>query len=281
MRAFLLPSLLVVGLGLPALAQAPQEPPASNPSPDESWLSYPGPEAPAPPPDTMPAPPLLPVGSERAPELRTPGGRAPAEPLKLSRVSLYGAHVLEPGKVAAGMTLGFPLASARAVMGVLPRLDVGLGVDSMYGIMNEARVYARFGLVSTDSADVAFSVEAGRAFFIHSPSQEQFGARYFTGRRNWNLAPGFVGSMLLGRRTRGFVDLRYLLAFDTQPFQSDPLGGIPQGVQVGGNFLFRGGLEVPFSERTSYVVSVGGNIHGRKEDAAFMPMIAVGLVAGF
>lgn len=283
MRAFLLPSLLVVGLGLPALAQAPQEPPASNSSPDESWLSYPGPEAPAPPPDTMtmPAPPLLPVGSERASEVRTPQVRALAEPLKPSRVSLFGARIMEPGKMAAGATLGFPLASARAVMGVLPRLDVGIGADSMYGIMNEARVYARFGLLSTDSSDIALSVEGGRAFFLRSPSQEQFGARYFTGRRDWNLAPGFVGSTLLGRKMRGFLELRYLLAFDTQPFQTDPLGGIPQGVQVGSNFLFRGGLEVPFSERTSYVVSVGGNIQGRQEDAAFMPTIAVGLMTGF
>jgi hypothetical protein len=38
---------------------------------------------------------------------------------------------------------------------------------------------------------------------------------------------------------------------------------------------------VPFSERTSYVVTVGGNIQGRKEDAAFMPTISVGVVTGF
>ncbi len=276
MRSFLLLSLLVVGLGLPALAQAPVEPPASNPSPDESWQSYPGPEAQVPPPDSMPAPPLPPLVSERGPEVR-----APREPLKANRVSLYGARVLEPGHVAAGMTLGFPLASARLSVGVLPRLDLGVGADSLYGIMNEARVYARFGLLSSDTAHLAFSVEAGRAFFLNSPSQEQYGARYFTGRRNWNLAPGFVGSLLIGTRARGFLDLRYLLAFDTQPFQRDPLGGVPEGVQVGGNFLFRGGLEVPFSERTSYVVAVGGNIQSRKEDAAFMPTLAVGVVTGF
>jgi hypothetical protein len=275
MRAFLLPSLLVVGLGLPALAQAPTEP-ASNPPPDESWLSYPGPEAPAPPPDSVPAPPLPPRASVRGLE-----ARAPAEPFKTNRVSLFGARVLEPRQVAAGMMLGFPLASARLSVGVLPRLDLGAGIDSLYGIMNEVRVYARFGLLSGESGDVTFSVEGGKAFFLSSPSQEQYGARYFTGRRNWNLAPGLVGSVLLGRRTRGFLDVRYLLAFDTQPYQRDPLGGIPQGVQVGGNFLFRGGLEVPFSERTSYVVMLGGNIQGRKEDAAFMPMVGVGVVTGF
>jgi hypothetical protein len=279
MRAFLLPSLLVVGLGLPARAQAPVEPAASSSSaPDESWLSYPGPEAQAPPADTMPPPPLPPVASAPGPELRA---RAEAPPAAPNRVSLYGAHTLEPGHVAAGMVLGFPLASVRASVGLLPWLDAGAGADSMYGIMNEARLYARFLLLPGAASDLAFSVEGGRAFFLRSPSQERFGARYFTGRRNWNLAPGLVGSTMMGRRTRGFLELRYLLAFDTQPTQSNPLGGTPQGVQVGSNFLFRAGLEVPFTERTSYVVMAGGSIQGRPEDAAFMPTISVGVVTGF
>jgi hypothetical protein len=124
-------------------------------------------------------------------------------------------------------------------------------------------------------------VEGGHAFFLNPPSQEEFGARYFTGRRNWNLAPGLIGSLLLGVRTRGFLDARYLAAFDTQPFQRDPLGGRPDGVQVSGNFQFRAGLEVPFSERTSYVVMVGANLQGREEDAAFMPAVGIGLVTGF
>jgi hypothetical protein len=196
-------------------------------------------------------------------------------------VSLFGGRVLEPGKLAASMLLGFPLASARISVGVVPRLDLGLGVDSLYGIMNEVRAYARFGLVEGDTAQLAFSVEGGHAFFLNAPSEEQFGARYFTGRRNWNVAPGLVGSLLLGARTRGFLDVRYLVAFDTQPFQQTPLGGAPDGVQVSGNFLFRGGLEVPFSEKTSYVVMVGGNIQGREEDAAFMPTVGVGVVTGF
>ncbi|WP_224242035.1 hypothetical protein [Hyalangium gracile] len=277
MRAFLLPSLLVVGLGLPAQAQAPSEAPPP-PAPDESWLNYPGPEAPAPPPDALP-PPLLP--SRDAPHVVSTRRQVPEEPLKPNRVSLYGGRLLEPGKVGVGAVLGFPLASVKASLGVLPRLDVGLGADSLYGIMNEVRAYVRVGLVSGEDAHLALSVEGGRAFFLNSPSQEEFGARYFTGRRNWNLAPGLMGSLQLGRRSRGFLDVRYLIAFDTQPFQRDPLGGIPQGVQVSGNLTFRGGLEVPFSEKTSYVVMVGGNIQGREEDASFMPTVGIGLVTGF
>jgi hypothetical protein len=275
MRASLLPSLLVIGLAVPALAQASPEPPASNPAPDESWLTYPGPEAPAPPPEALP-PPLPPRVSGRSTQVRTP-----VEPPKPNKVSLFGGRALEPGQLGAGLMLGFPLASARVSAGVLPRMDLGVGVDSLYGIMNEVRAYARYGFLQGEEGSLALSLEGGKAFFLNAPSQEEFGARYFTGRRNWNVSPGLIGSMLLGVRTRGFLELRYLVAFDTQPFQSTPLGGRPEGVQVSGNFVFRAGLEVPFSERTSYVVMVGANIQGREEDASFMPAVGVGVVTGF
>jgi hypothetical protein len=272
MRAFLLPSLLVAGLALPALAQAPQEP-SANPSPDESWLDYPGPEAEAPPPGALP-PPLPTARAPRAPELVVPA--APPTP---ARVNLHGAKVLQPGELAMGAMLGFPLVSARVSLGVLPRLDVGLGVDSLYGIMNEVRGSARVGLVQGEAGQLALAVEGGHAFFLNAPSQEETGARYFTGRRNWNLMPGLVGSISVGRASRGFLDVRYHMAFDTQPFQRTPLGGAPRGVQLSSNFQFRGGVEVPFSERTSYVVMLGGSVHGRPEDASFMPMLGVGVVA--
>lgn len=273
MRAFLLPSLLAVGLALPAFAQNSSEP-SANPPPDESWINYPGPEAEAPPMENLPVPPP-PVRSSSVPEVY-----APAQPLKPSKVSLHGARVLEPGKMAAGLMLGFPLASARVSLGVLPRLDVGLGADSLYGIMNEVRGYLRFGVLQGEEGHVALTVEGGHAFFLNDPSQEQYGARYFTGRRNWNLMPGLVGSLPVGKVSRGFLDVRYHLAFDTQPFQRTPLGGAPPGVQTAGNFLFRAGIEVPFSERTSYVVMLGGSIHGRAEDSSFMPVVGVGVIAG-
>jgi hypothetical protein len=275
MRALLLSSLLVVGLGVPAFAQAPTEPPAANPLPDESWAEYPGPEAPAPPVESAPPPPRASSAVGQQGQVTTT-----VEPQKPSRVSLYGAQTLEPGKVAASVVLGFPLVSARASVGVVPRLDVGVGADSLYGIMNELRAYLRYGLVQGEEGQLAVSVDGGHAWFLNAPSQEEYGARYFTGRRNWNLAPGLTGSMWVGKKSRGFLDVRYLITFDTQPFQRVPLGGAPEGVQVGGNFLFRAGLEVPFSERTSYVVTVGGNIHGRPEDASFMPVVGVGVVAG-
>ena len=272
MRASLLPSLLAVGLALPAFAQAPQDS-SANPPPDESWLNYPGPEAEAPPPGALP-PPLPPPRPARTPVVVNP-----PEPPKPARVNMHGAMVLQPGEVAMGMTLGFPLASARVSVGVLPRLDVSGGVDSLYGIMNEVRGAARFSLARGEEAHLALALEGGYAFFLNAPSQEETGARYFTGRRNWNLMPGLVGSMNVGRASRGFFDARYHLAFDTQPFQRTPLGGAPQGVQVSSNFMFRAGVEVPFSERTSYVIMAGGSIHGRPEDSSFMPLVGVGVVA--
>jgi hypothetical protein len=272
MRSFLYSSLLAVGLALPAFAQAPQGSPG-NPSPDESWLDYPGPEAEAPPPGALP-PPLPPPHPPRTPVVVNP-----PPPPKPARVNLHGAMLLQPGEVAMGVMLGFPLASARVSVGVLPRLDASAGVDSLYGIMNEIRGAARFGLVRGEQAHLALALEGGYAFFLNEPSQEDTGARFFTGRRNWNLMPGLVGSMKVGRVSRGFMDLRYHLAFDTQPFQRTPLGGAPQGVQVSSNFVFRAGVEVPFSERTSYVIMAGGSVHGRSEDSSFMPMVGIGVVA--
>ncbi len=276
MRALLLPSLLAVGLALPAAAQAPSELPSANPPPDESWLDYPGPEAEPPPVEALPPPPQPPSpGRPQQPQVEAP--RVLTSP---SRVSLHGAKVLEPRQVAAGLMVGFPLASARVAMGVLPRLDMSVGVDSLYGIMTEVRGSLRFGLVEGEEGHLALSVEGGHAFFLNAPSQEEQGARFFTGRRNWNVAPGLIGSLGVGRASRGFVDLRYMVSFDTQPFQRVPLGGAPRGVQVSGNFLFRAGVEVPYSEKTAYVVTVGANIHGRAEDASFMPVVGVGVITG-
>jgi hypothetical protein len=272
MRSYLFLSLLALGLALPAFAQDSSDS-SANPPPDESWLDYPGPEAEAPPPGALP-PPLPPPRASGRPEVV-----AVAEPPKPARVNLHGGKVLQPGELATGLMLGFPLASARISMGLLPRLDVGVGVDSLYGVMNELRASARFALIDGETGHLALAVEGGHAFFLNSPSQEDFGARYFTGRRNWNLMPGLVGSIRVGKASRGFLDARYHMAFDTQPFQRTPLGGAPQGVTMSSNFLLRGGVEVPFSERTSYVLMVGGSFHGRAEDASFMPVVGVGVVA--
>ncbi len=176
--------------------------------------------------------------------------------------------------------VGFPLVTARAAMGLTDRLDVGVGFNSLYGIMNEPLVFTRYGLLGGERAYLAASLEAGWASFLQGPSNEGHGARWMTGRRNYNISPGLVFSVEGGspRSARFFFDVRYLVAIDTQPFQKNPLAGIPRFATVSGNVPVRGGVEIPFSEVSSFLVNLGFDVHGRVEDSSFMPTVAVGLV---
>jgi hypothetical protein len=278
MRTVLLSSLLVLSLGLPAWGQdAPGSAPA-NPEPDESWLNFPGQEARPPPVEAMPPPPPPPRWRGPRPEAARPPAQAAV--WGPNRVSLQGAIPLERGQLAASLLLGFPLVSAHVSWGALSWLDAGAVVNSLYGIMNEVNARVRLNVVNGGDAQLSLGVEGGHAFFLKPQAREEHGGRYFTGRRDWNLMPGLTGSARVGLRTRAFLDVRYLASFDTDPVVRTPLGGVPAGVKVSSNVLFRTGVEVPFSERTSYVIMVGGNIHGRPEDAPFMPTVALGLVSG-
>ena len=50
---------------------------------------------------------------------------------------------------------------------------------------------------------------------------------------------------------------------------------------VSGNaFPIRFGAEVPLTEKTSYSVTVGGDVRTRPDDADFMPVLSVGIVTG-
>ncbi|CAM4074229.1 hypothetical protein COSO111634_32680 [Corallococcus soli] len=184
-------------------------------------------------------------------------------------------------RLGVGMEVGFPFVSARGVYGVLPRLDLGLGVDSVYGLMTEARASARFTLLDSPNVSLAAVVDGGRAFFLRPPDTEQKGARYLSGRRDWNVAPGVVASFQgdAPRAVRPYMDLRCLLAFDLDPIQSDPLGGVPPAWKVDASILLRLGLEFPVGEKTSYAVSVGGDFRSRSTDAEFMPTLSMGVVS--
>lgn len=267
MRAPLLTLLFVLGLAPCALAQVPEVS-----APDESWNAYPGPPTP------QPREPLPPLNLGPPP----PKPRVPKPPPTPNRTSLYGARVLEPGRWALGGMLGFPFASVRASVGLLPWLDAGLSVDSLYVVMTNVHAQARASLWRGSNWGLSGTLEGGYGLFLHGAFEEVHGARYLTGRRNWNLLPGLVVAYQgdSPRASRFFLDVRYALAFDTEPFARTPLGGLPPSVQVGGNVPVRLGVEVPFSERTSYVIMLGGDFHGRAEDSAFMPAIGVGLVTG-
>ncbi|MBJ6761073.1 hypothetical protein JGU66_09885 [Myxococcaceae bacterium JPH2] len=209
----------------------------------------------------------------------------PSPPLEPNRLGLLGARSSGSGRVVVGLMVGFPLLSLRAVVGVLPRLDVALGLDSLYGMMNEGRVGARLTLldgVDNGRAALGFVVEGGRALFLRPAETEERGARYLSGRRNWNLQSGVVASWQgqSPRAKRLFLDLRYQLAWDTEPVQRTPLGGLPPASTTTGTFLARAGFESPITARTSYVLSFGGDFHSRAEgSASFMPAISVGVVS--
>lgn len=307
-----LPCLLLLVCGVPALARSSEAPAARNPTPDESWQGpgeveaprrnrapddtawedFPGatsvPEDPAALPRLPEVPPLVPVedgaSSPAAPPRPPRRPRKPEGPPPVpNRVSLLGARTVGTGGFAAGFSLGFPLLSARAAVGVLPRVDAVVGVDSLYGMMTELRAGGRWMVLDGGPRwSLGLAVEGGHAFFLRPASVEDKGARYLSGRRNWNVQPGLVGNLQLQgpRAARLFFDVRYHLSFDTEPLQRTPLGGLPPSVVTGSAFPLRVGAEVPLSEKTSYSVTLGGDLRTRPEDADFMPVLSVGIVTG-
>jgi hypothetical protein len=195
---------------------------------------------------------------------------------------VFGAPTHGAGKFAVGGYLGFPLVAVRAQYGVTDWLDLGGGLDSFYGVMNELRALGRVRLFAGEGLSAAAIAEVGYAFFGQPPEQEGRGARWITGRRNLAVEPGLVlafqGSS--ARSARLFVDVRYSLSVDTQPISHEPLSGVPPPVTASYNLPFRFGAELPFSPTTAFLFSFGFDVHGRREDSAFMPSIAVGLVSG-
>jgi hypothetical protein len=271
--------LLVLVLGSPAFAQAPED----------EWGHYPG--QPTPPSQSgpsqafeQPAALLRPTPSRPSPSPPpAPQVLAPEHPVEApNRVSMLGAPPLGPGKRGQLFLLGFPLLSARAAFGLTRWLDLGLGLDSFYGTMNEPRLTFRFGLWADEDWSLSATLEGGYAFFSQTASRENRGARWVTGRRNVNLSPALVLSYGGGsrRRARIFFEARYLLAIDTEPVATDPLGGVPPAVVLGHNAGLRGGAELPLSETTAFVFQLGLDLHGRNVDSTALPTCSVGLVTG-
>ncbi|RKG85839.1 hypothetical protein D7W82_18445, partial [Corallococcus sp. CA049B] len=218
---------------------------------------------------------------EPPPSRRVKAPRPPPPPQAPNRHGLYGGRSLGSGHGGVGMELGFPFVSARGVYGVLEHLDLGLGVDTVYGLMTELRASARFTLLDSDNVSLAFVVDGGHAFFLRPPDTEDKGARYLSGRRDWNVAPGLVTSFQgdSPRAWRPYLDVRALMAFDMDPIQKDPLSGMPPAWKLDASVLVRLGAEFPVGEKTSYAVSFGGDFRSRSSDAEFMPTLSVGVVS--
>ncbi len=248
-----------------------EQPPASaqQPRTPSPWEPSPQPTAP----QFVRPPPLIVDDAYRP---------TPKRLLEPNNVSLSAANSLGQWRRAFGAVFGFPLFGVRASLGVLERLDLGIQFDSVYTQLNELRGTVRFRLTdgTRGAWQAAVVFDGGGAFFRDRAAREIRGPRWLTGRRNFNFVPGMVFSYeaRATRSTRFFIDLRYMLTLDTEPFSRDPLEGVPPALRVGHNALVKAGAEAPLSETTALSFSLGLEFHGDSRDSAVMPSILVGLV---
>jgi len=251
--------------------------------PGAEWIGLPGEAMPPPPAPAEARPP--PVSSlPLPPTIEEPlRGSSPSliyRPETPNKVSLHGGAPLTPGRRAATVAMGFPMLGARAMMGVTPALDLGLSYETLYGLMHDARVVGRWMLWNDGGLYLGVVGDAGPAFFSRLPTNDFRGSRWLTGRRNVNASAGAVLSMqgASPRASRFFLTGRCMLSLDTQPVQTDPLGGTPPAVLITPNLVTEIGLEAPVSEWVALVFRVGMDVHGRADDSLVMVTGAAGVV---
>ncbi|MDP1916662.1 MAG: hypothetical protein Q8L14_10470 [Myxococcales bacterium] len=256
--------------------------------PEDEWQALPNAPAPSPPPAPLTPPPIAPTPPPTPPSPRIssplPDVRIRLRPREEpNSVSMFGAPALGQWKRGQAFVLGFPFFQIRASIGLLDNLDVGVGYDSFYLLMNEVRLLVKYGFGKGNGVTFALSFEGGGAFFNQRASKETRSTRWISGRRNFNFAPGAILSYQAAslRAARLFVDLRYMLTVDTEPFATTPLQGVPASFIIGHNVLTKVGAELPLSERTSFLFSLGLDVHLRADDSPVMPSVSVGLVTGF
>lgn len=225
-----------------------------------------------------------PLGNWSAAPVQTQVVTAPVRqpvPEDWNDVSLSGGRALKPSDWAIGGYAGFPTFGAQVRRGIFDGFDLGLGFESFYGMMNEGQLNARYQLTSGDT-ELAVTLLGSYAQFVLKPQNDPVGARWITGHRNWNVAPGLSLSHRASNphMPRLFLSAQAWIAIDTQPYQRNPLGGVPQGAVPGWNVPVRMGGELPISSASSFVVTLGFDIHGRPGDAVFMPVLTVGAVVG-
>lgn len=259
-----------------------EEPPASLPPLTPAQVEH---KARTPSTMGLAAPPIgvlpLPLADANPPGVVAMAPPPEPKPEDWNDVSLFGAKTLKRGSFALGGYAGFPTLALRARYGLTQRFDVGVGFESFYGMMNEGQVQGRF-LFTGGDLEVAAVLDGSFAHFVLQPQADLTGARWITGKRNWNVGPGIVVSRRAASPSlpRLFLNVRTLIAFDTQPFQRLPLGGVPASVQPAWNVPVRMGAEIPVSPRSSFVIDLGFDIHGRPGDSVFMPVLNVGAVVG-
>jgi hypothetical protein len=271
--------------------------------PDEEWESLPA-SQPAPAPSTVPAPPPLPsppqpdeadgwtppplpppairparqpgIEIRRAPQLR----RLPPPVLEPNRVSVWGAAPMGAGRVGLAVSAGFPWVAARGLVGVSDAVDLGLQVESHYGLYTEGRAVARAAVVRAQGIWFSLQLEGGAAWIPVRARDEDRGPRFLTGRRNFNLSPGLALGFQrpLPMSTRVSVELRYGLGFDIEPLARSPLSGVPSPLALVHSARLRGYVDVPLSTVSCLVVTLGLSSSFDAYDAPLVPEVLVGFV---
>ncbi len=267
-RVVLMAGLLFSGV---VLAQA---------NPDEEWGSLPvDSNAPKPLPPPTPVS-RTPSAAASAPRLGIEGD--PRPPVEPNTVSMFAGPTLGQWKRGQAVYVGFPALGLRLAIGLLERLDFAVGFETFYGVMNEFHVGVKFGLLRGAHWNLSLAGDCMLALFSQRAAKEQKGPRWITGHRNYGANPGLIVSYQgeSPRAARLFADLRYLIAFDTDPFAKDPLNGVPANLVIGHNVTLRFGAELPLSARTSFMFMLGIDFHGRDADAVVMPVAMLGLVTG-
>lgn len=277
MKLVTLFSSLGVLLSGAALAQAPEEewapPPVSEPAPVPAVVPVPAPVA-QPEPAWAPQP-------QQGPLAARPEVLARVRPAQQrNEISTFGATPLGAGNRGQSVFLGFPLMDVRALFGLGDRVDLGVGFDTYFFMMNQPKGIVRVNFVRTPSVSLGAQLEGGYAFFTQRATLESRGSRWLSGRRNVNINPSLVLSIqgATARAPRVFFSAHYLLTLDFEGYASSPLGGLPPAVIVGHNGGVMGGAELPLSARTAVVFRFGLDIHGRDIDSIVMPTGGVGLV---
>ena len=260
-------------------------------APEDEWQQLPSTTPPAvgPQPVLVPAPPV-----SAPPQYTPPNPYRQNEPLaprsqvtnrvqpKLVRndITGWGANALGHGRRMQSVSVGFPLIDLKALFGIGNRVDLGIGYDTYYFLMHEPKAVMRVNFIDTGAVAFGAQFEGGYAFFLQRAPQEVKGSRYLTGKRNVNLTPSLNLSIQgpLPRSPRIFFNAHYMLTMDFEGYATGPLSGLPPAVIVGHNAGIMGGAELPLSQYTSFMFSLGLDIHGRDVDARAMPTIALGLV---
>lgn len=254
-------------------------------NPDDAWEL---PPLQAPPSQAKPAapefapPPMVDADAARgAPPVARPRPpvRVEAAVLPRNSVGLGGATPLGAGTFGALMVAGFPFITARVMVGATDWLDVGLGLDSMWGIFNEPLLAVRAALVRSQGFWLGVNLEGGPGWFLTPAKQEVRGPRFLTGRRNGNLGAGlaftFQGEKY--NAVRFTTEVRYLLGFDTEPFSDTPLGGVPSGFALVHSASLKLTGEVPLSSVTAVVIQLGLDAHFGGRDSPLLPSLMGGL----